>query len=55
MDEMMRGERGWRELAKFEDRVDRFSRINYDSMCSPMSDEFNDQNDDWTEEVLSCL
>lgn len=50
MDEMMRGERGWRELAKFEDRVDRFSRINYDSMCSPMSDEFNDQNDDWTEE-----
>ena len=51
----MRGERGWRELALLEDKAERFSRNNYDSMCSPRSDEFNDQNDDWTEEVGSCL
>lgn len=54
MDEMMRRESGRRELAMLEDKADKFSPIDFNSMCSPVSEEFDDLNDSLTEEVLSC-
>lgn len=53
MDEMMRGQRGWRELAILGDKMDKFSGMIEGFIWSPKGGEANDHSDDWTsEEVL---
>lgn len=58
MDEMMRGQRGWRELAILGDKIDKVSGLIEGFIFSPKSVEakssaFNDHVDQWSsEEVL---
>ncbi|KAK9282318.1 hypothetical protein L1049_005232 [Liquidambar formosana] len=47
MDEMMRGQRGWRELAILGDKIDKFSGMIEGLIWSPKGGEVNDQLDDW--------
>ncbi|XP_058748506.1 probable protein phosphatase 2C 60 isoform X1 [Vicia villosa] len=48
MDEMMRGQRGWRELAVLGDKVKGFNGMIEGLIRSPRSSDNNkDQNDDW--------
>lgn len=54
MDEMMRGQRGWRELAILGDKIDKVSGMIEGLIWSPRSGEANGHIDDWSsEEVLS--
>ncbi|MCL7027234.1 hypothetical protein MKW94_011341 [Papaver nudicaule] len=46
MDEMMRGQRGWRELAALGDKVNKFTGMIEGLIWSPRG-EANDQIDDW--------
>lgn len=53
MDEMMRGQKGWRELAILGDRIDRVSGAIEGLIWSSRNAEVKDQEDDWPfEEVL---
>lgn len=50
MDEMMRGQRGWRELAILGDKIDKFSGMIEGFIWSPRSTDTNEQTDDWHSE-----
>ncbi|KVH98077.1 Protein phosphatase 2C [Cynara cardunculus var. scolymus] len=50
MDEMMCGQRGWRELAVLGDKRDQFSGMMEGLIWSPKSGELKGQNDDWSVE-----
>lgn len=53
MDEMMCGQRGWRELSVLGDKKDQLSGRMEGLICSPKSGEAKSQHDDWpVEEVL---
>ena len=53
MDEMMRGQRGWRELAVLGDKINRFTGMIEGLIWSPRSSDSNDHADDWAfEEVV---
>ncbi|XXG58625.1 hypothetical protein AAC387_Pa04g0893 [Persea americana] len=47
MDEMMRGQRGWRELAVLGDKINKFTGMIEGLIWSPRGGEVNDQVDDW--------
>ncbi|KAL2321490.1 hypothetical protein Fmac_025869 [Flemingia macrophylla] len=47
MDEMMRGQRGWRELAVLGDKIEKLSGMLEGFIWSPKSSEANDHVDDW--------
>ncbi|XP_065848477.1 probable protein phosphatase 2C 60 isoform X2 [Euphorbia lathyris] len=47
MDEMMRGQRGWRELAVLGDKINKFTGMIEGLIWSPRSSDGNDQPDDW--------
>ncbi|KAL8536957.1 hypothetical protein ACS0TY_012227 [Phlomoides rotata] len=47
MDEMMRGQRGWRELAILGDKINKFSGMIEGLIWSPRSGDKSDQVDDW--------
>ncbi|XP_057511283.1 probable protein phosphatase 2C 60 isoform X2 [Actinidia eriantha] len=47
MDEMMRGQRGWRELAVLGDKINKLSGMIEGLIWSPRSGERNDQVEDW--------
>ncbi|KAF5743372.1 Phosphatase 2C family protein isoform 1 [Tripterygium wilfordii] len=47
MDEMMRGQRGWRELAVLGDKINKFTGMIEGLIWSPRSADGNDQRDDW--------
>ncbi|KAA3489859.1 putative protein phosphatase 2C 60 [Gossypium australe] len=47
MDEMMRGQRGWRELALLGDKIDKFTGMIEGLIWSPKGGEGIDQDDDW--------
>lgn len=54
MDEMMRGQRGWRELAVLGDKINKFTGMIEGLIWSPRGGDLNDQEDDWAfEEVIS--
>lgn len=56
MDEMMRGQRGWRELAVLGDKLNKFTGMIEGLIWSPRNSEGNDQVDDWAfEEVLQTM
>ncbi|XP_038692116.1 probable protein phosphatase 2C 21 [Tripterygium wilfordii] len=50
MDEMMCGQRGWRELAVLGDKSDKFSGMIEGLIWSPRSGEVNEHMDDWPSE-----
>ncbi|KAI8017265.1 putative protein phosphatase 2C 60 [Camellia lanceoleosa] len=53
MDEMMRGQKGWRELSVLGDKINKFTGMIEGLIWSPRSGEGHDQVDDWAfEEVL---
>lgn len=53
---MMRGQRGWRELAVLGDKMNKFSGMIEGLIWSPRSGDKSDQVDDWTfEEVLRSI
>ncbi|KAL2236905.1 UNVERIFIED_CONTAM: putative protein phosphatase 2C 60 [Sesamum indicum] len=47
MDEMMRGQRGWRELAVLGDKINKFTGMIEGLIWSPRGGDKNDQADDW--------
>ncbi|KAL6524206.1 hypothetical protein OROMI_031301 [Orobanche minor] len=47
MDEMMRGQRGWRELAVLGDKINKFTGMIEGLIWSPKGGDKNDQVDDW--------
>ncbi|XP_077238150.1 putative protein phosphatase 2C 11 [Tasmannia lanceolata] len=47
MDEMMRGQRGWRELAVLGDKMNKFTGMIEGLIWSPKGGEVRDQVDDW--------
>ncbi|KAL8130036.1 hypothetical protein V2J09_019191 [Rumex salicifolius] len=47
MDEMMQGQRGWRELAILGDKINKFTGLIEGLIWSPRSGDGNDQDDDW--------
>ncbi|KAL2489937.1 putative protein phosphatase 2C 60 [Forsythia ovata] len=47
MDEMMRGQRGWRELAVLGDKINKFTGMIEGLIWSPRSGDKRDQVDDW--------
>uniref|UniRef100_A0A804Q448 Uncharacterized protein n=1 Tax=Zea mays TaxID=4577 RepID=A0A804Q448_MAIZE len=47
MDEMMRGQRGWRELQALGDKINQFSGIIEGLIWSPKASDSNDRHDDW--------
>lgn len=58
MDEMMRGQRGWRELAILGDKIDKVSGVIEGFIWSPKagdvnSREDNENFDDWLQEEVS--
>ena len=52
MDEMMRGQRGWRELAVLGDKINRFTGMIEGLIWSPRSSDAKDQVDDWAFEEV---
>lgn len=57
MDEMMRGQRGWRELAVLGDKVKGFNGMIEGLIRSPRSSDNNnkDQSDDWGFEKVGIM
>lgn len=55
MDEMMRGQRGWRELAILGDKMDKFSGMIEGLIWSPKGSEVNDHIDDWPSEEVNLF
>lgn len=53
MDEMMRGQRGWRELAVLGDKIEKLSGMLEGFIWSPRSNEANDGVDDWAFEEVT--
>ncbi|XP_057520932.1 probable protein phosphatase 2C 60 [Amaranthus tricolor] len=47
MDEMMRGQRGWRELAVLGDKINKFTGMIEGLIWSPRSGDGNEHDDDW--------
>uniref|UniRef100_A0A0E0LE43 protein-serine/threonine phosphatase n=1 Tax=Oryza punctata TaxID=4537 RepID=A0A0E0LE43_ORYPU len=47
MDEMMRGQRGWRELQALGDKINQISGMIEGLIWSPRGSDSNDQHDDW--------
>ncbi|KAG2700351.1 hypothetical protein I3760_07G226500 [Carya illinoinensis] len=47
MDEMMRGQRGWRELAVLGDKINKFTGMIEGLIWSPRSSDSSEQADDW--------
>ncbi|CAL5039693.1 unnamed protein product [Urochloa decumbens] len=47
MDEMMRGQRGWRELQALGDKINQFTGIIEGLIWSPKGGDSNDRHDDW--------
>ncbi|PWZ06399.1 hypothetical protein Zm00014a_000931 [Zea mays] len=47
MDEMMRGQRGWRELQALGDKINQFTGITEGLIWSPKASDSNDRHDDW--------
>ncbi|CAJ1963226.1 unnamed protein product, partial [Sphenostylis stenocarpa] len=52
MDEMMRGQRGWRELAILGDKIEKFSGMLEGFIWSLRNSEANDYFDDWAFEKV---
>lgn len=52
MDEMMRGQRGWRELAILGDKINKFTGMIEGLIWSPRSGDGNLQEDDWAFEEV---
>jgi hypothetical protein len=53
MDEMMRGQRGWRELAALGDKITKFTGMIEGLIWSPRGGDCHEQPDDWAfEEVF---
>jgi protein phosphatase 1G len=53
MDEMMCGQRGWRELASLGDKINKFTGMIEGLIWSPRCGDSNEQLDDWAfEEVF---
>lgn len=53
MDEMMRGQRGWRELEALGDKINKFTGMIEGLIWSPTCGGSNEQPDDWAfEEVI---
>ncbi|GAB4854640.1 hypothetical protein Ancab_023222 [Ancistrocladus abbreviatus] len=50
MDEMMRGQRGWRELAILGDKINKLSGMIEGLIWSPRSSNGNEKDDDWGHE-----
>jgi len=55
MDEMMHGQRGWRELAVLGDKVKGFNGMIEGLIRSPRSNHNNDQSDDWAFEKVGMI
>jgi len=55
MDEMMRGQRGWRELAVLGDKVKGFNGMIEGLIRSPRSNDNKDQSDDWAFEKVGMI
>jgi protein phosphatase 1G len=56
MDEMMQGQRGWRELQALGDKINQFTGMIEGLIWSPKGSDSNDEHDDWAfEEVLVQL
>lgn len=53
MDEMMRGQRGWRELAVLGDKIEKLSGMLEGFIWSPRSSEANDRVDEWAFEEVT--
>lgn len=53
MDEMMRGQRGWRELAVMGDKIEKLSGMLEGFIWSPRSSEANDRVDEWAFEEVT--
>jgi len=53
MDEMMRGQRGWRELAVLGDKIEKLSGMLEGFIWSPRSSEANDRVNDWAFEEVT--
>ena len=53
MDEMMRGQRGWRELAVLGDKMEKLSGMLEGFIWSPRSSEANDRVDEWAIEEVT--
>ena len=47
MDDMMQGQRGWRELAVLGDKMNKFSGMIEGFIWSPRSGDANNQPDNW--------
>lgn len=47
MDEMMRGQRGWRELAILGDKINKFTGMIEGLIWSPKSGDGHDKSNDW--------
>lgn len=47
MDEMMRGQRGWRELQALGDKINQFTGMIEGLIWSPRGSDSNDRHDDW--------
>lgn len=54
MDQMMCGQRGWRELAAFGDKINKFSGMIEGFIWSPRSSDVDNQPDDWPSEEVLC-
>jgi len=52
MDEMMRGQRGWRELSALGDKINKFSGMIEGLIWSPRGSDSNNQQDDWASEEV---
>jgi protein phosphatase 1G len=52
MDEMMRGQRGWRELSALGDKINKFSGMIEGLIWSPRGSDSNSQQDDWASEEV---
>jgi protein phosphatase 1G len=52
MDEMMRGQRGWRELAVLGDKINKFTGMIEGLIWSPRGSDSNVQVDEWAFEEV---
>lgn len=55
MDEMMRGQRGWRELAILGDKLNKFSGIIEGLIWSPRGSDAKESINDWAFEEVGAL
>ena len=54
MDEMMRGQRGWRELAVLGDKINKFTGMIEGLIWSPRGSDSNDHVDEWAFEEVGA-